>query len=43
MMTTFEMTDRGMTDMAAAIGRPGWHSYAGFRPLYERANWLWRA
>jgi GNAT superfamily N-acetyltransferase len=29
MMTTFEMTDRGMTDMAAAaIGRPGWRSYA---------------
>ncbi|HKN95741.1 MAG TPA: GNAT family N-acetyltransferase [Pseudonocardiaceae bacterium] len=29
MMTTFEMTDKGMTDMAAAaIGRPNWHSYA---------------
>ncbi|HEX3649276.1 MAG TPA: GNAT family N-acetyltransferase, partial [Pseudonocardiaceae bacterium] len=29
MMTTFVMTDPGMTDMAAAaIGRPNWHSYA---------------
>lgn len=29
MMTTFELPDAGLTDMAAsAIGRPGWHSYA---------------
>ncbi|HEX3590390.1 MAG TPA: hypothetical protein VHV74_12235 [Pseudonocardiaceae bacterium] len=29
MMTTFEMTDEGMTDMAAsAIGRPNWRSFA---------------